>query len=389
MKTNLLQDIRAYINKYVAFEDEDTSTVVALWVVMSYLWYEQFDALPYMVVTSDTKRSGKTRLGIDLMQFVAHAPENFAAMTPAAMFQSLSENRCTVLADEQEKLGGKSAGNSVMQQVLNPGYRRGQTVKRARGSEVVEYDVYGPKVFVLIGDVYDTLRDRSIVVRMKRAAGGAPDFRYRVAETEGQELRDRINDEFMTKVKLSKTVGSGENERTVYWERWEATKPNADKVGNIYMTTEPPRFLTDRDAEIWHPLFAIAAYFGVTGLERIATDMCAEKTADARVLKQLRAADNKVQDDEYAVRLLADVLAVMGTAKQMFTKDIMEGLYAIPTAPWRKYRGMGLNPNDLANTLARFGVRPKNMRQPGAGRSGAVLKGYVRADVERAGPLGE
>src|SRR5207247_3545549 len=53
---------------------------------------------------------------------------------------------------------------TLFRSVLNGGYRKGATVTR-RG---LTYAVYSPKVFILIGDVFDTLRDRSIVIEMWR-----------------------------------------------------------------------------------------------------------------------------------------------------------------------------------------------------------------------------
>lgn len=370
--SNIVQKLRDFFTRYVEFTDEDTSLVVALWVIGTYLWARHFDAYGYLVVTSDTKRSGKTRLGIDLMSFVANTPQNFAAATPAALFRSIESDRPTVLVDEAERFSSEKA--DVMRQVMNAGYRAGQTVRRTSGDAILIYNVYSPKVFVLIGDVNDTLRDRSIVVRLRRAEQ-APEFRYRVAEREGAELRAELQELFTT------VVTDPDTNQKVRVANTDA----AEAIGALYQSFPFKRlaFLSDRDAEIWQSLFSIAQCLGVdNGLERIAIDIATEKTAEARRYVDLRGAEDSTQEDGYAKQLLADVRTVLGNRKQMFTKDILDALYAIPTAPWRKLRGVGLNPNDLGNTLARFGVKPKVVRV--GGRKMAPARGYTKADIDKA-----
>jgi hypothetical protein len=62
---------------------------------------------------------------------------------------------------------------------------------RRQGNEIRNYKVYGPKMFVLIGDVYDSLRDRSILINLRRAH--APErFLYPEANSEGAALRPTL-----------------------------------------------------------------------------------------------------------------------------------------------------------------------------------------------------
>ncbi len=106
-------------------------------------------------------------------------------ISPAALYRTISADKPTLLIDEAEMF---SSAKSEFRSLLNSGYRRGQTVKRHDG----DYETYCPKAFALIGDVHDTLRDRSIVIEMMRCEP-ARRFVYAAAKEEGAALRETIN----------------------------------------------------------------------------------------------------------------------------------------------------------------------------------------------------
>lgn len=349
--------IETYLSRYVTFQDPMVVLPLALWVVGTYLW-DALDVYPYLCITSDTKRSGKTRLA-EALGNIVRGPRPIAGMTPATIYHAIADanHPPTLLMDEAETL--HSEASNVMRAVLNVGYRRGATIPRMKMDELVEYPTYCPKVFVLIGDVYDTLRDRSIVVRLRRS--DAPTrWVYDVAKREGAAVH----------------AATGE---------WAATH-KADIV-EAYHAHPGLDYLTDRDAEIWLPLFAIAALAcpdRLTDLARIAVDLSTEKTATARRMASVAAAERSAEDEEYALRALADVRTVMGTHRTMHTAVIVQALHDLPTGPWRKYHGVGLTAIDLANLLARFGVQPKLVKI--GGRKGKVLRGYHASQLHAAPP---
>jgi hypothetical protein len=341
-RLQIVKDIEAYINRYVSFQDA-YSLPIALWVLGTYC-FPSFDAFPYMVVTSETKRSGKSRLGIELMNFVASNPRAFTAMTPSTMFNIIEAEHPTVLFDEAETLSGES--QSVMTQVLNAGYRKGTRIPRMVGKDQIkEFDTYSPKVFVLIGDVRDTLRDRSIIVRMKRAEAPTR-FVYEVAKMEGATVREMAS------------------------EQVEAALLD---IGSVYMNHKGIEFLTDRDEEIWTPIFTLCQVFcpeRLHELERIAVDMATEKTATKKRYVDLGEAEDAAQDDEYKLRLLSDMLSVM-SGKNTTSQDMVSRLRELPTAPWRKFRGDGITMHNIADMVSQFGLTPVPIR---IGK--LVAKGY-------------
>lgn len=349
-----ISDVEKFINKYVAFTDA-YSLPIALWTIGTFLWPD-FDAFPYLVITSATKRSGKTRCS-EIISFACSNPANSAAMTAASIFRSISEEKPTIFFDEAETISGESA--SVLRSVLNVGYRKGQTVKRVSGNQVLEYDTYCPKVFILIGDVYDTLKDRSIIIRMKRAEVSTR-FVYDMAKNEGAVLRERCA---------------------------MAVEANRSAILEKFSTYGRIEFLTDRDEEIWTPLFVICEALcpeRMRDLRRIAVDMATEKTQKATRHIDLHEFEDKAQDDEYCEKLLRDMETTFGKNAVMSSAEIVEKLKEIETAPWRKFRGDGINPQTMADMLRRFpGVYPKNV-QIGKRPDRKILKGYKLEDVRKA-----
>lgn len=345
----LLSHIETFLNRFVTFTDS-YSLPIALWAICTYL-FPNFDAFPYMVITSETKRSGKTRLA-ELVSFVCSNPRNFGAMTASSMFRIIEEVQPTIFFDEAEVLTGESAG--MMRSVLNMGYRKGSTVPRTIGGEVVEFKTYCPKVFILIGDVLDTLRDRSIIVRMKR---GEPKerFVYESVKSEGEAIRDEIQ---------------------------AVIDARSSEIVNAFCEYKGISFLTDRDEEIWTPIFVLASVIcpdRMTELERIAVDMATEKTAPKRQYRSLGQSEEDAQNEEYGIRLLADLHQVMQGKKSISNVDAVEALRALPTAPWRKFRGDGLTKHNIADMLSRFGIRTMTIRH---GES--VLRGYKTDAVSKA-----
>jgi hypothetical protein len=353
---NLVNKIETYIQDYVTLADPQYSLPIALWIIGTFV-YPEFDAYPYLVITSPTKRSGKTRLS-EMIAFACSNPRNMAALTGPTMFRCIESEHPTIIFDEAESLNSEMA--STMRSVLNVGYRRGQTVPRVAGDGIKEYDTYCPKVFVLIGDVYDTLRDRSITVTMQRAETRKR-FTFDAAKSEGEIIRELI---------------AGD------------VKQHVVKIKEVFAGHKGLPFLMDRDEEIWTSMFCLCEVFckgRIQELQAAASDMAAEKTGESKRFIKLKDAETKAMNDEYSKRALTDLYSLFViNGRVIKTDDVITGLKAIPTAPWRKYRGVGLTANDLAYMLDRFGVGPKRIAI-GSGRGNQKFyRGYKRADVEQA-----
>lgn len=351
----LVKKIEAYINQYVSFSDSSYSLPIALWTIGTYLW-PHFDAFPYLVITSDTKRSGKTRLS-EMISFCCSNPLNSAAMSAAGMFRSIAEEKPTIFFDEAEVLSSESA--NTLRAVLNVGYRKGQTVRRVFKDGVKDFETYCPKVFILIGDVFDTLKDRSIIIRMRRGEVSKR-FTYEGAKTEGAELREMI----------ALTVEENRSQLLEMFEQFAGIT-----------------FLTDRDEEIWSPLFVIAKLFcpsRILELESTAVDMATEKTQAKRNYTDLEGEEEKAQEKEYSERLLLDICTVAGDERVVGSATLLDKLKALPTGPWRKFKGEGLTTITMSQMLSAYGVRPSTVRLSSRGKGNKTIKGYKLDSVKKA-----
>lgn len=355
---SLVTETENFVGAYVTYPDSGYKFALALWTIATYMWPE-FDAFPYVAITAATKRSGKTRC-MEILSFVASHARRLTGATAASVFRGLKQDPAVMCFDEAEKLSSDAA--SDLRAVINTGYRRGGSIDRTGEKGKVEtFPTYCPKVFVLIGDVTDTYRDRSIIVRMVRAQPPKR-FLWETAETEGKELGEKLQEA----VKDMKSIV-----REVY--------ANADLFDSL-------SFLNDRDAEIWAPLFAVCTAFcpaRINELTAVAADFATLKTAPARKHSavELQAAEDNAMEQEYAERLLADIFRVMGDYRYLWTEDLLAALFALPTGPWRRLRGTGITAKNVADMMKRFELRPKMIRSPGGRAHSKMLRGYQREDV--------
>lgn len=230
----LLDAAGAFLTEYVALP-EHVPAVLALYALHTWV-LDACDATPYLVIVSAEKGSGKTRL-LEALSYLVHKPWQTANTTPTALFRRMSEDRPTLLLDELDAIFRGGSGHEALRQVLNAGNRRGSTITRCDGRwGTVEYDTFGAKVLAGIdtGFMPETVLDRAIVIHMRKRADTADPLRRlrpRAAAIEAQPLAN--------------TLGG-----------WALV------VVEALAQLEPdlPPSLSDRAADAWEPLLAIADF---------------------------------------------------------------------------------------------------------------------------------
>jgi Protein of unknown function (DUF3631) len=338
--------------KYVAM-DQGLPLVLALWTVATHL-FDCFDAFPYLAITSPTMRCGKTRLA-EIIELLSCNGQRIVGATPAAIFRmiqmyELDGGTVTLILDEAEVLSTKSDRSEALREILNAGYRRGQTVPRCERTpdspwEVRSFSVYSPKVIVLIGNLNDTLADRCIPIAMRRRKPGenVERFFYSKASREAKRFSKEL-------------------------ENW--AKTNRRKVKSRHR--QDLEFLEDREAELWIPLFsvcAVAAPERLDHLKAIAIGVSRSKQAD--------------EPGDMGLLLLRDTRAVFNRAGEdrLSTARLLAQLNSIEENPWANWsHGRGLDPRSLARLLRPFRVQPYNMRF----EDNQIARGYNREDFTEA-----
>lgn len=349
----IVDDLAALFSRFLALAP-GLPLVLALWSIATHL-HEHFDAFPYLAITSPTKRCGKTRL-CELLGLVCFQPLQTVSISSAALYRLLKAGKRTLLIDEAEYLARRNDERaSVLREVLNAGYRKGQSVwrckqttKKSRKESVTDYeperfDTFCPKALVLIGQLQDTLADRCVEIRMERR-GDAQLERFRLArvKAESAPLQKQLSD-------------------------W--AKDNAGIVEAYYHDNDLP-FLKDREAELWLPLFSVC--------ERAAPQRVAELEVIAKQLADLKSRDEL---GDRGIQLLGDVRELFDSEHDRLpTSELLDRLNSLQESPWAGwFHGRGLNSHSLARLLRPFGITPKNIRL-----GEQVVKGYLRESFEDA-----
>lgn len=348
--------LAAWLRQYVYFPIKGQETIAALWVLHTWM-LDNFTSTPYLCLTARTKRAGKTTL-LELLSAASRNGQLLATLRPAAIVRLLhaTDGRVTVCFDEMESLSKSSVGD--LRSILATGYRRGQFHIVSSGDKVKAFRTFGAKAFALIGDMTDVIRDRAIIMRLQRAPQGAA-----IEDYTNPAIRAKAHAEAMELV----------GEITSWIER----------TGKPQFIT--PEFLQGREAEIWLPLWTAAHHAALPAamLDEIAAamvDMSAIKSEPASRWTALSEDAEKDQEDaDYSERVMRDAQSVLRDDEtKIRSTDLVSRLKAIPTAPWRTWRGPGLDVITLAALLSRFGISPEAQRF-GKGKAGDntnVAKGY-------------
>ena len=333
----------AFVRRFIVFADDAQLVAVALWVAHTHA-LDASQCTPYLSVESAQKRSGKSRL-LEVLAALARESMHVANISEAALFRMLATEP-TLLIDEVDALFASGAERTeALRNVLNAGNRRGVHVIRCVGPNhtPTPFVVFGAKVLAGIdtGRLPDTIRDRSITLRMKRKVGAEHVERllWPKVRPAADALRERI-------------------------AQWGAE--NVDRLADV----EPdlPLELDDRAAEAWWALLAIADAAGGSW------------PTDARAAAVSLHEAGAAEDEAIGVQLLADLRALFGDALAMHTRDVVSALNGLEESGWGSWHdGNGMRPRDLSKRLRPFGVRSKKVNV-----SGESLQGYHRDDLEDA-----
>jgi hypothetical protein len=342
---DVIGDVGRFIRCYCVLPDA-AYLPLAVWVIATYI-PDSFDAFPYVSLLSPAKRCGKTRV-LEVLELLCFKPWRGTSPTCAALFRMM-EDMPTLLLDEVEVLGNRkpSENTQAISAILNAGHRKGATVPRCDGpdNEVRHFPVYGPKAFAAIGRLPDTLGDRCIRITMQRRTISQDIERFLLSRAKAQAKPLAVS--------LTKWV-----------------KEKQKSVQSKYDGLDDLPFLSDRDADLWMPLFAVCAVG--------APERTEELKKSALVLSGAKAADDV--EDSQALKLLADVRRVwMDGEAHMLTASLLDELKSIPDSPWGE-SGRELTPRGLAAILRPFGPEPRQVRVNGA----TTGKGYLRSEFEDA-----
>ncbi|WP_390352316.1 DUF3631 domain-containing protein [Streptomyces goshikiensis] len=351
--SRLLDEVEAFHRRFNVFPTEAAYVAVALWDAHAHL-LDCFDSTPRLAFLSPEPGSGKSR-ALEIVETLVPQPLVAANASAPVLFRAVStlENRPTILFDEVDTIFGPKAGdNEPLRGFLNAGHHRGAGMWRCVGDgtnqTVQEFPSFCVVAMAGLGSLPDTILTRSVIIRMRRRARNerVQPFRRRLHAPEGHALRDRL-------------------------AAW------ADSVRHLVDGVFPdmPNEVTDRPADVWEPLIAVADAAGGDWPAR-ARAACAQIVAASK------------QDDKgsIGIRLLTDLRDhVLNGIERLPTISVLDRLYALEEAPWADMGGKPLTSRGLAKMLGEYmtgdnkPIEPRNIKT-----GGAVLKGYYAADLADA-----
>jgi hypothetical protein len=335
-----LDEARAFIARFCVLPCEQAYDAMALWAAHAHI-LDAFDSTPRIAFLSPEPGSGKTR-ALEVLGLLVPFPMHAVNASPAALYRSVgnTERRPTILFDEIDTVfGPKAKDNEDLRGLLNAGHRRAGVAYRCAGEGthqvVVEFPAYAAVALAGLGNLPDTILTRSVIIRMRRRAPHeqVEPFRARIHEPMGWKIRAMLAD-------------------------WVATRSE-------HLTDQWPHMppgITDRPADVWEPLLAIADAAGGDWPDR-ARDAC------VYLVKQ--GAERGVS---LRIRLLADIRRVFDGARAMHTGPLLERLYNLEDAPWADLKGAPLDSRGLSRLLSEYDISPVKVTI-----DGTSLQGY-RAD---------
>ena len=335
---NTLSDCITLMQKFVSM-DKSQAIVASLWAAST--WFVDYcDLVPYLLITSSIKRSGKTRL-LEFLQQVVRFPKRSDDCTVASIFRITSmPGNPTVLMDEIDQY---MVTRREFNAILNSGNRRGATVTRSAAKnnggfsdDVREYECFGFKLFAGIKADYisDTLSDRSIIIKLRRKSVQMRRLKIKNFSVEFDSIRQRF---YSLSLKYGKRV------------------QEVIDAGSIAF----PDSFNDRQIDVYEPLWAIL-----------------EVMCEGRVLEQCKKAcefclprTNSTSD----FALLAKIYSFVKQSNKDFvlTTELIDFLNSFPA--WKN-----MSPKRLSCIMAHFQVKPVRKSQL------ENKRGYLTAHINQA-----
>ncbi|WP_432158626.1 DUF3631 domain-containing protein [Streptomyces sp. bgisy153] len=350
----LLNEVEAFHRRFNVFPTEAAYVAVTLWDAHAHL-IDAFDGTARLAFLSPEPGSGKSR-ALEIVETLTPRAATTVNASANALFRLVEaeEGKPTLLFDEIDTVfGPKAGGNEEVRGFLNSGYRRGAKSLRCVGDgsnqTAAWFASFCAVAMAGLGSLPDTILTRSVIIRMRKRAPNetVEPYRRRVHEKQGHALRDRLAE-------------------------WAATVH--DQVAEAWPAM--PEGVTDRPADVWEPLLAVADAAGGHWPDR----------ARAACVELIKAASDEGNEASLGVRLLTDLRdKVFCGADRMPTAVILEMLLALDDAPWGDVDDKPLNARMLSKLLGQYvtpankPIKPRGIRTPSG-----FPKGYYAEDLTDA-----
>lgn len=337
----VLTELEKFLRRFVIYPNEQARVAHVLWIAHTHLM-DVWDSTPRLAFLSPEPGSGKSR-ALEVTALFVPRPIESVNATPAYIFRKIGDpaGRPTLLYDEIDTVFGDKAkhSNEEIRGLLNAGHRKASTAGRCvlKGKEysTEELPAYCAVALAGLGYLPDTILTRSIVIKMQRRTvhEHVEPFRERIHKLESVELYERLA---------------------------QCMSMLQDQIGDPYPDLPEP--ITDRNADVWEGLVAIAECASTEWFEK-ACNAAVSLVADSR--------DMKVS---LSVQLLADIRTFFDS-ETISTEDLIKKLLMLDESPWTELQGKPIDSRALSKLLKPFGIGSKTIRI-----GSNTPRGYLRFD---------
>jgi len=331
----LLSELKAIYQQYVILP-EGAAVALALWTLGTYC-YDAFRIYPMINLTSPEKRCGKST-ALALLKALTNKSVLASNISPAAIYRVTELCKPTLLIDEADTF---LKDNDELRGVVNSGHLKDTAfVIKCDGdqNEPKIFSTWTPKALAFIGDLPDTIKDRSIVISMRR----------------------RLPGETVSKMPLNATDQFLDIRRKC--KRWATD--NFEQLIKYIPTM--PSHNNDREIDNWTPLFSIA---GICGQQQ-------------DVLDSMVSISPKDEDDSIGQMILGDIKEIFDTrgVEKIFSQDMVDDLINLDDRPWSEWnRGKSITKVSLARLLKPYKIKTKSIRFGTETGKGYTLKRFEDA----------
>ena len=341
----MLSRIAAFIRRHV-WIDEPEADALALWAVMTWI-HDRLEISTFANLTSATKRCGKSLL-LELLGELVYRPQPLSGqVTGAVLFRMVELHAPTLMLDEADTY---IRDDEAVRGIVNGSQRRALAYIPRCVEPDYQPRLFGtwcPKLIAGIGGIPETIRDRSLVVRLERKPASERVSPWRERDREAVEaMRAQI-------------------------ARW--TGDNTVRIVAALPAVAFPDALHDRARDAWESLLAIA---NAAGGEWAGRGGRAWKACE-RVMASTAGEDTGTRE-----MLLADLRAIFeaeGWPAALGSKAILDKLTAMEGRSWGEWsRGKSLSAHGLSKLLKPFEIRPRKVRISG---ENSTVQGYPLADL--------
>jgi hypothetical protein len=340
----LLGELREHFTRYCVLP-KHAAVALALWVLHTWT-FDCFDVTPYLVITSPTRRCGKS-LVLTMLYWLCRRAKKNDTMSKAAIYRSVETEKPTLLLDEVSWIVDQK---DERQGILCGGFERLGHAELVEGEgdsmAVRRFSTYCPKAYGIIGKLTATLMDRSIEIRMQRKRTNEA--------VERLPRRGRDNADY-----------ARFRQRCLRW-----ADDNRAALSAII-----PRVLdelNDRAFDVWEPLLAIAECVG-GHWHKLAVEAA------------IALSGGEPETEEKSVELLGDIKAAFARSEwlAMPTKTLIAALCADEERPWATWNsGRSISDRQVARLLKQYAIVSETVHPHETGE--AKAKGYRRARFEEA-----